>query len=279
MQKEKLNESFSQFGVGHIATRETLNRTGIKYTTIPQFLQLHSESPETIAVELLHDLKSFQKVILNSKKIGERSGDMLKILKILSKLTEVDRTKQSIANRVLAEAFNSRSCQFCFKLQQYVQAIQNTGEFAFVVRSFDAILKLLPSSWEVLPIEDLKDAILTYAPELSIDATYVSMIAVYHDAKQSVTKENNVQKDYSEYRNISVLPTAFEINEFIPPKLHPSIVEGSYDSWEHYYDVQFKLLREDFVAPLRRGICGYREGLRGLDISDIRVSICMFQSK
>ena len=162
MQKEKLNESFSQFGVGHIATRETLNKTGIKYTTIPQFLQLHSESPETIAVELLHDLKSFQKVILNSKKIGERSGDMLKILKILSKLTEVDRTKQSIANRVLAEAFNSRSCQFCFKLQQYVQAIQNTGEFAFVVRSFDAILKLLPSSWEVLPIEDLKDAILTY---------------------------------------------------------------------------------------------------------------------
>ena len=248
-----------------------LNRTAIKYTTIPQFLQLHNASPETIAVELLHDLKSFQKVILNSKKIGERSGDMLKILTILSKLTEVDRAKQSIANRVLAEAFNSRSCQFCFKLQQYVQAIQNIPEFAIVVRSFDAILKLLPSTWEVLPIEDLKDAISTYAPILSTDATYVSLIAVYQDAKQSITEGAVVKKDYSEYRNIPILPTTSEINEVLPPKLQPSIVEGSYESWEHYYNIQFKLLREDFVAPLRRGVCGYREGLRGLDISDVRV--------
>ena len=288
MQKEKLNKSFSQshgshitnsqrplnkFGAEHTATsyRETLNRTGIKYTTIPQFLRLHSASPETIAVELLHDLKSFQKVILNSKKIGERSGDMLKILTILSKLTKVDTAKQSIANRVLAEAFNSRSCQFCFKLKQYVQAIRNTAEFTFVVRSFDAILKLLPSSWEVLPIEDLKNTISTYAPVLSTDATYMSMIAVYHDAKQSVTEGAVLKKDYSEYRNIPILPTTLEINEFLPPKLHPSIVEGSYESWEHYYNIQFKLLREDFVAPLRRGVCGYREGLRGLDISDIRV--------
>ena len=264
--------SISKLNTGHKTTRETMERTGIKYTTISQFLQLHDASPEVIAIELLHDLKSFQKMILNSNKIGERRGDMFKVLSILSKLTHVDKAKQSIANRVLAEAFNSRSCQFCFKLRQYVQTIQSMVELTFTINLFDAILKLLPSSWEVLPIEDLKDVISNYAPALSTDATYLSMVAVYQDAKQNVAVENTVlKKDYSEYRNISILPTTLEISEFLPPKLHPNIVEGSYDSWEHYYDVQFKLLREDFVAPLRRGICGYREGLRGLDISDVRV--------
>ena len=256
-------------------TRETMNRfnrTGIKYTTISQFLQLHDAPPEIIANELLHDLKSFQKVILNSKKIGERRGDMFKVLSILLKLTQVDKDKQSIANRVLAEAFNSRSCQFCFKLQQYVQAIRSTVELTFTISLFDAILKLLPSSWEVLPIEDLKEAVSNYAPLLSTDASYLSMAAVYQDAKQCLALGNTVLKrDHSEYRNIAILPTTSEISEFLPPKLDPNIVEGSYDSWEHYYDVQFKLLREDFVAPLRRGVCGYREGLRGRDISDVRV--------
>ena len=57
----------------------------------------------------------------------------------------------------------------------------------------------------------------------------------------------------------------------LPPKLHANIVEGRYDNWEHYYDTQFKLLKEDFVAPLRRGVCGFREGLRAREISDIRV--------
>ena len=252
-------------------TRDAVNRSGVKYTTIAQFLQLCDASPETIAVELLHDLKSFQKVILNSNRIGERRHDMLKILLILSKLTKVDEANQSIANRVLAETFNSRSCQFCFKLQQYVQAICSVEEFTRVIGLFYVILKLLPSSWEVLPVENLKEGVLNYAPSLCSDTTYSSMIAAYEDAKQNVTPENAVIKDYSEYRNLPILPTVLEINEFLPPKLHPSIVEGSYESWEHYYDIQFKLLREDFIAPLRRGVCGYREGLRGRDISDVRV--------
>ena len=259
-------------GTGHIVAGQAMNRSSIKYTTIPQFLQLCDASPETIAIELLHDLKSFQKVILNSKRIGERKEDMFKVLSILSKLTKVDGAKQNMANRVLAETFNSRSCQFCFKLQEYVQILRSIAEFAFVINLFDAIMKLLPSSWEVLPIENLRDAISRYAPTLSDNTTYLSMLAVYKDAKQTVTVDNtDLKKEYSEYRNIAILPTTLEINEILPPKLHPNIVEGSYDSWEHYYDVQFKLLREDFVAPLRRGVCGYREGLRGLDISDVRV--------
>ena len=265
----------SRSGSGRRQSNEDMKEAGFKRTTIPQFLQLYDAEPNTIAGELLHDLKSFQKVILNSERVGEKREDMIKIVAILYKLTRVDPGEKEKANRILAETFNQRSSQFCFKLQQYVQTIANSDEIKLVVALFETTLKLMPSSWEFLPIENLKNTITIYAPSLKIDATYVSMIFMYKDAQKTAMAEERVvvskKRDYSEYRSISILPSTVEINEMLPPKLRPNIIEGRYDNWEHYYDTQFKLLKEDFVAPLRRGVCGFREGRRGRDISDVRV--------
>ena len=38
-------------------------------------------------------------------------------------------------------------------------------------------------------------------------------------------------------------------------------IKGQYDDLDHYLDVQFRLLREDFVAPLREGIAEYIEAV------------------
>jgi len=260
-----------------VVTKNPVEEQKFKRTTIPQFLQLYDEDPDTIAVELLHDLKSFQKVILNSNRVGERKDDMLKIVVILVKLTMVhDLDKKDKANRILAETFNSRSCNFFVKLQQYVQMVKSEQEFLFVVRLFNHILKLSPSCWELLPVEPLKMAISNCRPDILDDGLYLTMDASYQDAQQTACSQNDdkiisTKEDYSEYKRLSILPGISEINEMIPPKLRANIVEGHYDSWEHYYDTQFKLLKEDFVAPLRRGVCGFREGLRGRDISDVRV--------
>ena len=86
----------------------------VKYTSVSQFLQLCNATPNTIANELQLDLKSFQKVVLNSQKVGLQNDDMYKILVILLKLTKIG------AIQILSEAFNSRSHQFYSKLQQYV---------------------------------------------------------------------------------------------------------------------------------------------------------------
>ena len=255
----------------HVNSREDPK---FKRTTIPQFLQLYDEEPNTIAVELLHDLKSFQKVILNSERVGERKDDMLKILVILMKLTMVcDLDKQDKAIRILAETFNSRSSKFFIKVQQYIQTIKSEQDFLVIVRLFDHALKLMPSCWDLLPVEPLKMAISNCRPEIVYDELYLSMDANHQDAQRKSCSQDvgQSEEDYSEYKRLSILPGTSEINEMFPPKLRPNIVEGHYDSWEHYYDTQFKLLKEDFVAPLRRGVCGFREGLRGRDISDVRV--------
>ena len=39
----------------------------------------------------------------------------------------------------------------------------------------------------------------------------------------------------------------------------------------HYYDVQFRLLREDFISPLRKGICDFKKGKTGRDVRNVKV--------
>lgn len=56
--------------------------------------------------------------------------------------------------------------------------------------------------------------------------------------------------------SIPVLPTKDDIH--LPCSyLRPNIVKGKYKNTEHYLDVQFRLLREDYIKPLRDGISEY----------------------
>ncbi|ODM88663.1 NFX1-type zinc finger-containing protein 1 [Orchesella cincta] len=57
-----------------------------------------------------------------------------------------------------------------------------------------------------------------------------------------------------DYRRVQIVPTLKELLEDKRPFLRPNKIKGAYDSPEHYLDVQFRLLREDFVQPLRKGV-------------------------
>ncbi|CAL8084828.1 unnamed protein product [Orchesella dallaii] len=51
-----------------------------------------------------------------------------------------------------------------------------------------------------------------------------------------------------------IIPTLEELLQNKRPFLRPNKIKGAYYDAEHYLDVQFRLLREDFVQPLRRGM-------------------------
>ena len=58
------------------------------------------------------------------------------------------------------------------------------------------------------------------------------------------------------------------------PFLRRNKTDGSYNDAEHYLDVQFRLLREDFVRPLREGIAKLLERIGSAKpgaLQDIRV--------
>lgn len=60
-----------------------------------------------------------------------------------------------------------------------------------------------------------------------------------------------------DYREINICPEATELVEDHMPFLRKNIVFGKYDGIEHYLDVQFRLLREDFIVSLRDNIIEY----------------------
>ena len=65
----------------------------------------------------------------------------------------------------------------------------------------------------------------------------------------------------ADFRRLSVVPTQEDILSGGRPFLRRNKIDGSYNDAEHYLDVQFRLLREDFVRPLREGIAQLLERL------------------
>ena len=60
------------------------------------------------------------------------------------------------------------------------------------------------------------------------------------------------------FTKLPVLPSTDEVHPHArKPFVRPNITKGAYTDWEHYLDVQFRLMREDFIAPLRDGIKHY----------------------
>ena len=57
-----------------------------------------------------------------------------------------------------------------------------------------------------------------------------------------------------DYKSIPVFPRAEDIFPDKPPFLRKNIVCGRYVDVTHYLDVQFRLLREDYIAPIRDGV-------------------------
>ena len=100
--------------------------------------------------------------------------------------------------------------------------------------------------------------------------------AVDQSCPQQPTATDEDVPDYppppENFTTIPVLPTTEALQPSRePPYLRPNIIKGAYTDWDHYLDVQFRLMREDFVAPLRDGITQCIEGAERKHLSEVRV--------
>ncbi|NWX58607.1 ZNFX1 protein, partial [Promerops cafer] len=79
-----------------------------------------------------------------------------------------------------------------------------------------------------------------------------------------------------DYRIMSIYPTYDEIHSNEKPFLRPNFIFGRYESTSIYLDTHFRLLREDFVRPLREGIMEVLQNLQDRNLrkkkfDDIRI--------
>lgn len=76
----------------------------------------------------------------------------------------------------------------------------------------------------------------------------------------ALKSENKMETEslaLNDFSKIAICPKASELLVDQVPFLRKNRVLGKYDDIQHYLDVQFRLLREDFVRPLRENIIEY----------------------
>ncbi|XP_068677009.1 NFX1-type zinc finger-containing protein 1-like [Montipora foliosa] len=164
-----------------------------------------------------------------------------------------------------------------------------------VVKIMNELLRRFPSCYADLPVSDLYCAtrMLSDTGELAdgalvaeVDEIMKLRIEKAEELKRKEEEErqkrrkprrdggNDDADPPEDFRMLPVVPTQKEITSGERPFLRRNKIDGSYHDAEHYLDVQFRLLREDFVRPLREGIAQLLERIGSCNIGahqDIRL--------
>ena len=238
-----------------------------------------NEAINTICLKL----KGYQE-LLDEKCQIDKHHVMNNVLVILEKaisiinknVTAKTSSDTQRANRIIGETLILKHDKFELALKLYIKNLWH--EIALerkekICSLFCSLLSTFPSVWEALPVLELQE-IVRLENETSIQQLVGIVVSLYEQAKELVEcNEKPTQNvDNTKYKNLPIIPTWTEISSSkIPLHLRANISKGSYEDWSHYFDIQFRLLREDFVAPLRKGVQNYFKGVRGRQLSDVRV--------
>lgn len=93
---------------------------------------------------------------------------------------------------------------------------------------------------------------------------------------ESPTISNPGEEEQQDYRTIPIYPTLEEFHQDHRPFLRPNLTSQRYTNTHIYLDTHFRLLREDFVRPLREGVQQLLRNrmdtpLKAKHVDDIRV--------
>ncbi|CAI8041389.1 NFX1-type zinc finger-containing protein 1 [Geodia barretti] len=141
------------------------------------------------------------------------------------------------------------------------------------------LLRFESLAWEYLPIDELHGTVrrLTRAgttdPALLERAEDLCEIRdQIRDKKANTAVAAVDESDDTGYKSLPILPEWKEIKEDngTPPEVRPNKVDAPYKDWMEYYDIQFRLVREDFIAPLRRGVTTFLQGDKGKKNRDVK---------
>ena len=239
-----------------------------------------SDIVKLIATNEVSFLKAFEKYSDNPLFLKH-------LIKILYKL--VKSNEEDYKTRLLARIFSSEYALFNYHLTRIIQNMtieantrimsENIQYLDYLVDIGVFIVECIPTTAiHSFPHPTLKDTIdkLKSSQQLIKKMEDLSLrVSSARDEltpKKSVTDQAmaSVQPQPPEkFYDVDILPQPNEINSLqTKPFLRPNIVKGPYADWEHYLDVQYRLLREDFIGPLRSGICNFYNQER---YSDIRV--------
>ena len=267
---------------------ETVERKSTHFHRLEMsdFKTLSKCSSSEVVKRLYADLKGFQVSLSTCNKIANTTSKLHYTLLVVSVLLKVSKeympgNDSDGSAIILAEFLSERCASFHMLLKEYINFLalndkELNRNFRNIHDLFSHLLISHPmSSWCILPIDDLAEALESHELDPKLHEDIVQLKAQKDDIrvnfKLRCSNTQNIEWDNSAYRTLPILPTIQEICSSTSPTLRSSIIHGEYSSWEHYYDIQFRLLREDFIAPLRRGVLEFRHENRIKRFSDIHI--------
>lgn len=136
----------------------------------------------------------------------------------------------------------------------------NKDEYMVLVRFYEILVTYIPIC------EDIYAKFLTL-----FEMTYKclekspSEVLLYERLEELVKllifKAYYIERNKWHYSYMNIYPSPVDF--FENRNLQPNIIKGSYDSTDHYLDLHFKILKEDFVCAVREGIDQYRSEISG----------------
>ena len=246
-----------------------------------EIMELAKNDSEIIVSTLEQDLKGFQHSLAGCDGVKEAARNRY-IESVLEIMYKVSLEENESSNIIMAEFLSYRCSKFHILLSEYVQTVDIDCSSRSIIDKlfhlFEVIIGSFRTYAHVPPIKELRESLRdSYMfPELAQKAE--TMAQLQKEIKDSQSKQQKATNseghfdnwDNSLYRQMPILPTVKEVVGN-PPPLRSNIINGCYTGWEHYYDVQFRLLREDFVAPLRKGISEYCSPHRTPRLNDVYV--------
>ena len=244
--------------------------------------QLASVEPDAKLVNQVdQQLKAFQEAI------GDMKTPMPEVVKILSRIVSVastrDSEEQGNASKIISEILSERSENFHFQLNKAVKNIECTiVQAEKFCTLFQSMLTTFESLSECLPVDELYETVKKVTKNGLLNSSLLKMaedIKEISDQRRRlfIKKEtpelvDGEERDDSEFKLIPILPEWKEIQEDsgTPPEVRPNKVDAPYKDWMEYYDIQFRLIREDFIAPLRRGVAAFLQGDKGKKNRDVK---------
>ncbi|CAG0900159.1 unnamed protein product [Darwinula stevensoni] len=268
----------------------------IEYT---QLLEIATKSSPLEAVMAVMDPNESFRRLLSNPETFQKSNWVVLIMGVFAKICCVDGC-ENMVNAALTMLLQSEFLEVCSSrvLLEFQCNPSKTEVGCQLLQQFFLILKALATKYQGVSAGSMMKAIhacnnyvlFLKARKYDVDgleSKSAELLASVQDANRTLVSPHamkgmveerlnrlHLESAPNNFREIPIIPTSGEILEGQLPFLRSNITKGAYMNVEHYLDVQFRLLREDFVAPLRNGINEYMlEGMRNKQFrhQDIRV--------
>ena len=264
-----------------------VERTSASHLTHEQIQELSVSDDHTVAKNITQDVGGFI-TTFKHKECLANPRILKQLLTILYKLVESRNTQAAV--HILSElfAFEEDHALFILHLNKLLKTMQtekrpyikdeNLRTLYHLSEISKFCVETMPKTVEhTIPVTSIKTTAENLLSHSTSDVTALerikqSMLKLEHQlrylsieeapavkSKIQMSSAKVIDQDPPEkFFELPILPLPAEINQpALKPYLRPNIVRGKYHSWDHYLDVQFRLLREDFIGPLRDGISDY----------------------